>query len=107
LLGLSAQITAQPDLTSVSISPNDIKEFYRDKSVRKEEFIKSRIVIEKVSQLVGAVPIEKIAPTMLEEFFREGYAYLETPEGKKRYKNIESDIGEGFLPIDSSSITLV
>ena len=105
-LGLSAQLTTQPDILSVTISPDDIKEFYRDKEVRMDEYIKSRIVIDKVAQFIGAVPIDKISPDILEDYFRQGYDFLNSDEGIKAYNSIKEKIGAAFTNVDSSLIVL-
>jgi hypothetical protein len=106
LLGLSAQITLQPNLEELSIEPADLKEFFRNKNERMVEYIESRIVVEKVRNFLGNMPIDKISPLTLEEFFREAYSYLHSPEGRREYDRIKERIQCGFLSVDVSVIAL-
>lgn len=106
LLGLSAQLTLQPDLEDIVFSTKELKECFRPEEERMKEYIESRIVIERVRLMLGDMPIEQISPVALEEFFREGYAYLRSPNGLKDYKKNVEKIGCGFIPIDTSALTL-
>lgn len=106
LLGLSAQITLQPNLEELDIQPADLKEFFRDKDERMVEYIESRIVVEKVGNFLGSMPIDKVSPLTLEEFFRESYSYLRSPEGRREYDRIKEKIQCGFISVDVSAIAL-
>lgn len=106
LLGLSAQITLQPNLEEVSIDASELKDYFRDKDERMTEFINSRIVVEKVSMLLGNIPIDKVSPLALEEMFREAYAYLDTKDGKREFNKYKEKIECGFVSIDIGSIGL-
>lgn len=106
LLGLSAQVTLQPNLSDIVFNASDFKPYFRSKEERMEEYIKSIIVIDRVRLMLGNVPIDKVSPLALEEIFREGYAYLASPEGKKDYNRNAEKIACGFVPIDTGIITL-
>ena len=106
LLGLSAQITLQPNLEEIMFDAAEFKTYFRTKEERMEEFIKSRIVIDRVRLMLGNAPIDKVAPIALEEMFREAYAYLDSKDGQKDYKKNVEKIGSGFIPIDTSMLTL-
>lgn len=106
LLGLSAQITLQPNLEEVSIEASELKEFFKDKDERMVEFINSRIVVERVGMLLGNIPIDKVSPLALEEMFREAYDYLNTNEGKREFNKYKEKIECGFVSVDIGSIVL-
>lgn len=106
LLGLSAQVTLQPNLADVVFDAAEFKTLFRTKEERMKEYIESRIVVDRVRLMLGNVPIDKVSPLALEEIFREGYAYLASSEGKRDYDKIVERIACGFVPIDTGVITL-
>lgn len=106
LLGLSAQITLQPNLEGITYDATEFKDYLHTKEERMIEYINSRIVVERVGMFIGNVPIDKISPIVLEEFFREAYKYLNSPNGQREFNKIKEKIECGFVPIDVSLISL-
>ena len=106
LLGLSAQMTVQPNLQEMVFAPAELKPYFRQEDARMKEYIETRIVIDRVRLMLGDVPIEKVSPVALEGFFREGYAYLKSASGIRDFKKNAEKIGCGFVPIDVNAITL-
>lgn len=106
LLGISAQITLQPNLDEITFNAGDFKKYFRNKEDRAKEYIESRIVIDRVRLMLGNIPIDKVSPVALEEMFHEAYAYLASADGQRDYKKNYEKIGTGFVPIDTGAITL-
>ena len=106
LMGLSAQITMQPNLDEIDLDGTDLREYFRDPAERMVEYIESHIVIERVRLMIGNVPIANVSPLALEEFFNEAYKYLKSADGVKEFNKIKEKIECGFMPVDIGSIFL-
>ena len=106
LMGLSAQITLQPNLDEMNLDASSIKEYFREPEERMVEYIESHIVVDRVRLLLGNVPIENVSPLALEEFFHEAYNFLKSKDGIKEYNKIKEKIECGFMTVDISAITL-
>lgn len=106
MTGFMAQISNNEDLTKKGIRAEDLKDFFRTKEERLEEFVNKKVVIGRVSSLIGSVPIDKVAPFVLDDFFKEAYAYAETPEGKRDANRIREKIKSGFLSVNLVDVEL-
>lgn len=105
LIGINAQLTVQP--TPEEMDPEEVCNYIENKTERKKRYCKNRFITEHVKQMVGQLPIAKIAPSELTKMYLTIMEYLNTNEGKKEYEELEKSVDKGFLSITPDLITLV
>lgn len=106
MTGFMAQISNNEDLSKKNIVAEDLKEFFRTTEERLEEFVSKKVIIGKVSSLIGSVPIDKVAPFVLDDFFKEAYLYEKSPEGQRDAKRIREKVKSGFVSVNLVDIGL-
>lgn len=81
LTGYAAQLSVQPKVEDMNISPDELKEFFSDPDIRSGEYIKNSVIIGKIKAMIGNTHIEQINPYTLLEYFLRGIAYADTQKG--------------------------
>lgn len=104
LLGPYVQLTVQPDLSKMELSPEMLKPYFDSVKKRASNYAEVVALRETVRHWLKNTPIEKVEPTALTELFLAAHA---SSEFKVRKKRILHNTEKGFLPIDVGNLTLV
>lgn len=100
LMGFAAQLSVQPDVSAMNITPGDLQDYFSDPEVRRMDYVKNSIAINKVRELLGNTPIEKVNPYTLLEYFNRGRAYLDSEQGEDECFILDEKVRAGFCNVD-------
>lgn len=106
LTGYAAQLSVQPKVEDMNISPDELKEFFSDPDIRSGEYIKNSVIIGKIKAMIGNTHIEQINPYTLLEYFLRGIAYADTQKGLAERRKLYGQIKTAFGPVMLDAITL-
>lgn len=106
LTGYAAQLSVQPKVEDMNISPDELKEFFSDPEIRSGEYIKSSVIVGKIKSMIGNTPIEQINPYTLLEYFLRSIAYADTQKGLVERQKLYGQIKTAFAPVMIDAITL-
>ena len=106
LTGYAAQLSVQPKVEDMNISPDELKEFFSDPDIRSGEYIKNSVIIGKIKAMIGNTHIEQINPYTLLEYFLRGIAYADTQKGLAERRKLYNQIKTAFGPVMLDAITL-
>lgn len=106
LMGFAAQLSVQPDITGMNITPSDLQDYFSNPDIRRTDYVRNSIAINKVRELLGNTPIEKVNSYTLLEYFNRGRAYLDSEQGKDECFILDEKVHLGFCNIDIESLGL-
>ena len=106
LTGYAAQLSVQPKVDEMNLTPEELSEHFADTEIRSGEYVKNSVALSKVRALVGNTPIEQINPYTLLEYFGRGFAYVKTHQGEVDCKKLRDQVKAGFGPIMLDALTL-
>lgn len=106
MLGYAAQLSTQPDVMSMGFTPSDLEHYFSDPDIRMLDYISRTIIVNKVSELIGSTPIEKINPYSLTEYFERAFAHRECKDGIDESLILHEKVCKGFCDVDISSLSL-
>ena len=106
LTGYAAQLSVQPKVEDMNISPDELKDFFSDPDIRSGEYIKNSVIIGKIKAMIGNTHIEQINPYTLLEYFLRGIAYADTQKGLAERRKLYNQIKTAFGPVMLDAITL-
>ena len=106
LTGYAAQLSVQPKVDEMNIVAEELKEYLADAEIRSGEYVKNSVALGKVKALVGNTSIEQINPYTLLEYFKRGFAFVDTHQGEVECKKLYEQIKTGFVPVVLDALTL-
>lgn len=106
LMGFAAQLSVQPDITAMNITADDLKDYFSDPDIRRMDYVRNSIAINKVRELLGSTPIEKVNPYTLLEYFNRARSYLDSEQGEDECLILDEKVCAGFCNVDIESLTL-
>nr|MCR5480462.1 hypothetical protein [Ruminococcus sp.] len=108
-IGFTAQLTFQPDMTSISQDTSLFEKlkphFSPEPELRKKHFCKRYIVQNYVSKMIGKTDISQISPVVLTDFFMKAFDYVNTDTGLLELNILEREWEKAFLPVALSNIS--
>ena len=105
-MGFAAQLSVQPDITAMNITADDLKDYFSDPDIRRMDYVRNSTAINKVRELLGSTPIEKVNPYTLLEYFNRARSYLDSEQGEDECLILDEKVCAGFCNVDIESLTL-
>ncbi len=106
MVGYAAQLSVQPDIMAMGFSAEDLEPFFSPPEMRCMDYVKRSVTVNKVRELIGSTPIEKINPYTLTEFFERAFLFLDTEAGEDECFLLDEKVKKGFCNVDISLLSV-
>ncbi len=106
MVGYAAQLSVQPDISAIGTTAEDLEPFFSPPEMRCMDYVKRSITVNKVRELIGSTPIEKINPYTLTEYFERALLFLNTEPGEDECFLLEEKVSKGFCNVDLSLLSV-
>lgn len=106
LTGYAAQLSVQPNISTMNITAEDLRAYFSDPEIRRMDYVKHSVIISKVQGLLGSTPIEQTNPYTLLEYFDRAYAYINSEQGQDECLLFDEKVKPGFCNVDVESLEL-
>lgn len=106
LTGYAAQLSVQPDISTMNITAEDLRAYLSDPEIRRMDYVKHSVIISKVRGLLGNTPIDQTNPYTLIEYFDRAYAYINSEQGQDECLLLDEKVKCGFCNVDIEALEL-
>ncbi len=106
MVGYAAQLSVQPDVMAMEIAAVDLEPFFSPPEMRCMDYVKRSVKVNKVRDLIGSTPIEKINPYTLTEYFERAALFLDSEAGGDECFLLDEKVKKGFCNVDISLLSV-